>query len=219
MPDPVIRLDHSKTFSTNHGEMTPDDPHYLVRFWQGGTLVYKGRRHTVLLPFDANGALVPDDGKTAPYKVPTVDSNGKSIEITYHPLYSEIQREYLAARLRRAKQTVQETASNQPTIEDDESGAEDPLGSTSESDDVNLVAWLRGEADYKPHKIRTAVRERLGRMHPSITDVLVDLVYDEKMVPEDQVCPRLKEYLDAYNRQRKTIVAETKGDLANVAAA
>jgi hypothetical protein len=35
MADPVIRLDKTKAYSTNHGDMTPDDPMYRVAYWQG----------------------------------------------------------------------------------------------------------------------------------------------------------------------------------------
>src|SRR2546429_444017 len=67
MAEPVIRLDQSRAYSENRGEMRPDDPHYRVAFFQGEPLkvIRNGKPATiaVTLPFDAQGDLVPDDGK------------------------------------------------------------------------------------------------------------------------------------------------------------
>lgn len=196
MAEPVIRLDRSKPFSENRGEMTPDDPLYRVRFWQGGTLVHNGKRHIVLLPFDANDELVPDDNKPT-FRGKDVEGN----EVTYQPLYSPLMREYLAAKKKRMTQIV--APNPEPAIEDEGETETDVLGPNTANDEINLVAWLRGEAEYHAFKVRNAVRERYGRAHQKESDVVVDLVFDEKLVPEDQVCPRLRAYLVAYEEARK----------------
>lgn len=196
MPDPVIRLDRSKTFSTNHGDMLPEDPHYRVRFWQGGTLVYQGKKHSVLLPFDAEGSLVPDDGKTQPWKSKDADNK----EVTYHPLYDVFKREYLKARLARAAQAAA-APRNEPHLEDEGEG-DDETASAPSHEDVDLTAWLRGQAEYAPYLIRAAVRERTGHPQGRISDIVVELVYEEKLIPEEEVCPALKVHLDTYNKLR-----------------
>ena len=49
----IVRVDRSRDFSTVHGEMRPDDPHYRVAFYQYG------------LPFDAHGILLADHPEIA----------------------------------------------------------------------------------------------------------------------------------------------------------
>ncbi len=196
MTEPVVRLDRSKTFSENRGEMTPEDPFYRVRYMQGGTLIDNGKRHTVLLPFDSNGDLVPDDRK-GPYK--GRDAEGK--EVTFKPLWNDRMRKYLQAKLKRASQTAMQPS--EPTIDDGAPGEEiDPLGPAIEGEDVNLVAWLKGEASHEPHEIRTAVRKRYGRTHGRISDLVVDLVFDEHLVPEAEVCAELRQHLESYEKAR-----------------
>jgi hypothetical protein len=196
MTDPVLRLDRSKTFSENRGEMVPEDPLYLVRFWQGGTLIDSGRKYTVLLPFDANGNLVADDNRRDPFR--GKDAEGK--DVTYKPLWNELMRKYHAAKIKRMAQTM--VPSGEPSLPDDEGADEDPLGSTSAADDVNLVAWLRGEVEYPAYVVRNATRTRTGQVHDRIPDLVVALVYDEKLVSEDQIAPRFKAMLEAYDKQR-----------------
>lgn len=190
MADPVIVLDKSRTYSENRGEMTPEDPLYRVRWWQGGTMVFQGKRQSVTLPFDADGNLVPDDGPQAPFK--GKDNEGK--DVIYQPLYSPLMKAYLEAKRKRVAQVTAPATVSEPVLDDGESD-EDVLGGGSAEDEVNLQAWLRGQIEYPPHLLRSACRKRYGRAQQKISDLVVDLVLDEKLIPEEELAPKLKSYL------------------------
>lgn len=183
MTDPVIRLDTSKPFSECRGERTPDDPHYRVHSWQGTKI--KGIH--VLLPFDANGLLVPDDGKTEPYDGINVENK----PVKHHPLYTKAMRELV--ELKKKKLTGAAKAA-EPEIEepdDEDTDAGNP------ADDVNFVSWLRGEAQYEWIALQAAAKKRYSRNFANKKSMVEDLVLDEKVVPEDQVCRELAKYLPA----------------------
>lgn len=182
MTEVQIRLDRSRPFSTCHGERTPDDPLYRVHFWQGGLM----GGHRVLLPFDAHGNLVPDDGQTG--LKAGLDNEGKKVD--FHPLFTQRMKDYLAAKLRKAQPAA--TSEAAPTVikEDGERDEEDDL-SVAPDDDVNLEAWLRGTAEYPPHKLRDAYARRYHKRTEKIRDIFIDLLLDEKLIPEDQVSPAL----------------------------
>ena len=190
MSEPTLRLDRSKTFSECHGDRTEDDPHYRVVHWQGGKL----GGHIVLLPFDAHDDLVPDDGKTEPYKGKGIDKSGNLIEVTYQPLYSPLMRKYLAAKLARlAAQAAQRAvpADELGLIEDEDDGSfADDLGQKP-GGGVDLVAWLKGQQNYRPQQIRAAVQAKYHRnVSPlSINQIMVELVLDEKLVDENELAP------------------------------
>lgn len=181
MPDVVIRLDKSKPFSENLGEMAPDDPLYRVRFWQG----QKVKGHMVLLPFDAHGNLVPDDGKTTPFQ--GMGPDGKPL--TYHPLYSDAMRALVESKTKKAAAVAK--AADEDDEEAEAGEASDPV------EDVNLESWLRGEARYEPHLLRKAARARFGKNYGDLKEMVVELVLDEKIVPEAEVCAKLAVYLPA----------------------
>lgn len=192
MADPVIVLDKSKYFSENRGDMTPEDPLYRVRWWQGGTMVYQGKRVSVTLPFDAAGNLVPDDGPQTAFK--GKDTEGK--DVTYQPLYSPLMKAYLDAKKKKVAQVTAAVAASEPVIDEGENeGDVDVLGAGSAEDEVNLQAWLRGQIEYPPHLVRSAYRNRYNRAQTKISDLVVDLVLDEKLIPEDELAPKFKGYL------------------------
>lgn len=172
----TLKLDKSRPYSECHGERAPDDPHYRVRFWQGQRV--KG--DMVMLPFDARGELVPDDGKKETWQG-LVD--GKPV--THYPLYNDAMRAMLEKKTKSAAAAVQEPeAEDEP--EEDRADA---------SDDVNFESWLRGEARYEPHLIRAAAKKRYSKNYQKLSELVVDLVLDEKLVPEDEVCPALAGHL------------------------
>jgi hypothetical protein len=174
----AIRLDRSRPFSECRGDRTPDDPHYKVHYWQGGRL----GKDIILLPFDAGGQLVPDDGKTAPW---TGLVEGKQVQ--FHPLWNDKMREFLKLKAARLTQMAGDQ------VEEDPISTEAMTEALAE--EVNLQAWLRGEARYAPHLLRAAAKKRFSKNYPQIKELVVDLVLDEKLVPEDEVCNELRVHL------------------------
>lgn len=185
-----IRLDKSKPYSENRGDMQPDDPHYSVVFWQGEKMKTKDARTgkqvtiTVVLPFDAAGNLVPDDGKTEPWQ--GRDAEGKPI--THHPLWTTHMRELLKKKQERSAKI------EQGNDEEDE-GEIETVGDLS--NEVNFVAWLKGEANYEWPLLQVAARQRFSRMFMSKKEMVVDLVLDEKLIPVDQLARELVKHLPA----------------------
>jgi hypothetical protein len=183
--EPVIRLDRSKAYSECHGERTPDDPHHGVHYWQGGRL----GEHIVLLPFDAQGELVPDDGRTEDYQGAGFDPQGKAAVVKYKPLYDDKMRRYLAAKVKRMKEAVAPLTAPADEITEDLAAPGDV------ADEVNFVSWLRGEVQYQPHILRKAAKARYSKNYSKIGDIVVDLVLDEQIVGEDHVCDALRIHL------------------------
>jgi hypothetical protein len=72
----------------------------------------------------------------------------------------------------------------------------DPDGDTSgSSDDVNLEAWLRGDAKYEWFKVTAAVRERYQKNLSKQIDVVDFLVNEEKVVSPEDLDPALADLL------------------------
>ncbi|MGA2129819.1 MAG: hypothetical protein ABSG76_27115 [Xanthobacteraceae bacterium] len=57
--------------------------------------------------------------------------------------------------------------------------------------DVNLEAWLRGDAKYLYDAVRTAIRGRYQKDCPSIGDAVEFLVFEVKLVDRKLVAKRL----------------------------
>lgn len=179
---PVIRLDRSKPFSECRGDRTPDDPHYKVCFMQSA----KVNGQIVQLPFDASDELVPDDGATEPR--PGLNAEGKPI--TYYPLYSPLMRELVKAKLQKLVQASNAAVNDGPPELVIEEGAEsDPF------DDVNFSSWLKGETKYDWMLLQGAAKKRYGRVFQSKRQMVEDLVCDEQVIPEAQVCAELQKHL------------------------
>jgi len=134
---------------------------------------------------------VPDDGKTGPWE--GIDSEGK--KVMYSPLYNEAMRRYLEAKRKRATEVA--SAAPDPNAIDEESAHDDDSAGAPE-DEVNFEAWLRGDVKYQPHLLRAAARKRFGHVYKDVyPNLVVDLVLDEHLVPEDGVCVELRKYLPA----------------------
>jgi hypothetical protein len=186
MSEIVIRLDRSKPFSECRGERTPEDPHYRVHFWQGTRVGEKN----VLLPFDSKGELVPDDNRTEPFQGFVEDK-----PITFHPLYTKDMRDLVERKKKRLGDAAKgrQPAAAEP---DDEPGDDDDvLNKIDASDEVNFVSWLRGEARYTPQELRAAAKKRFSKNYTQTGEMVVDLVLDEKLLPENEVCPALAKHL------------------------
>src|SRR6185436_19290664 len=113
MTQAVLRLDTSRPHSTCHGERTPDDPHYRVCFWQGRKVGDK----MVLLPFDAKGEIVPDDGRRDAFTGINVEAK----PVTHQPLYNDDMRK-LAERLTKGLVTGAKTSAEDKLAGDGEGG-------------------------------------------------------------------------------------------------
>lgn len=81
-----------------------------------------------------------------------------------------------------------------PAAEDDAGGSDEadddpaPSGAGSAaSTDVNLEAWLRGEEKYQWFLVTKTVRERYSQNISKLTDMIVFLVEDEKVIPESEL--------------------------------
>lgn len=162
---PVIRLDPSKPFSEVRGDRLPNDPHYHVAFIQD------------TLPFDVDNVLVPDDGKREPWTT-IIDKE----TIVHSPLYTDAMRAKVARKLERL-------AKGLPAIEEAAEEEEE------EEDDVNLAMWLRGEVEYQDQELYAAAKKRYSVNYSKRAQLVVDLVYDHKLVAEDDVAAALRPLL------------------------
>ena len=177
---PTLRLDRSKRFSTVHGDRTPDDPHYKVHYWQEG------------LPFDVNGILVPDDGKTQGWS--GVDSESKPVR--FLPLYSEDMRRKLEKKLSRLNKVAR--APEPEEVEADAAdGTASPEVQAAMAGEVNFESWLLGEVAYEPWMIFAAFKARYHINTHKMGEVVVNLVLDENLVRPEQVTKYLARYLPA----------------------
>lgn len=181
MTDAVIRLDRSKTFSECRGERAPDDPHYRVHFWQGRMV----GREMVLLPFDSQGELVPDDNKTEFWD--GKDTEGKPVR--HFPLYNKPMRDLLD-RMKKRQTAVADKAETVDELE-----LQDNPDTASE--DVNFVSYLRGEARYEWPLLQAAAKKRFHRIFQSKKQMIEDLVMDEKIVTEAELSPEFVKLLPA----------------------
>lgn len=177
-PKPILRIDKSKTFSTVHGDRTPEDPHYKVHFWQDG------------LPFDVNGMLVQDDGRVQEFS----GADAESKPVRYKPLYDAKMRAKLEKKLLRLNKVARA-----PEPEEIEADAEhedaSPELKAAMAESVNLESWLRGEVDYEPWMIFSAYKARYHHQTHKISEVVLNLVEDEKIVRPEQVTKHLQRYL------------------------
>lgn len=188
---PAIKLDKTKPYSECRGERTPDDPHYHVHFYQGGTM--SGKK--VLLPFDAHGDLVADDGRREPYQGVGFDNQGRQATVNYQPLWTDEMRAYAEAKNRKMKAAASDAG---PSIDEDGEKEDEIVNLVLLADEVNFAAWLRGEAKYRGELLRRAAKQRFSRTYSgsnAMAEMVTELVLDERLVPEDQVCPELARYL------------------------
>jgi hypothetical protein len=174
----VIRLDRSKPFAECRGERTPDDPHYRVHFVQ----TFKMGKKSVQLFFGADDALVPDDKKTEPWQG-LVD--GKPA--TFYPLYNDDMRACISKLLERADEEPEEDDDDVEIVgSDDEESA---------SKSIDLKGWLRGQFPLTLNVVRAAMKAQFGKNPTQLKEAVTDLVLDERIVPENQVCGSLAKYL------------------------
>lgn len=191
MADPVIRLDRSKSFATCHGDRTPEDPLYKVAAWQGGPMTVSGRKMHIMLPFDVHDELVADDGKTMPFR--GMGPEGK--DVIYHPLYDANMRAYLQAKKTRLAAVTKTLVMDGVQIDDDDAGEKDEVMAPPNADDVDMVAWLRGQAKYPPRLLRDAALKRFSTHYSNTADIVVDAVMEHRLVPEAEVCAELAVHL------------------------
>lgn len=189
MADLAIRLDRNRDFSEIRGDRTPDDPNYKVHYMQGG----KMGGHIVLLPFDAHGELVADDGKTEPYDGQGTDAKGNTITMRYHPLWTQRMRAYRDAKLKKMAEEIDAKADPNYI---DEGSAEISEDAPDPAARVDFAAYLKGAINYQPHVLREAAKRKFGLHYAKIPDDLVpDLVFDHQILGEDAVCAKFQPFL------------------------
>jgi hypothetical protein len=170
-----IRLDKSRPSSAVSGDRLPDDPHYRVSRWQDD------------LPFDVEGELVPDDGRKQPWDA--LNSEGK--KIVHHPLWTDRMRVALARKLERMERAM--SRSEEPEQPTAESPDEIKMAAAKE---VNLEMWLRGEARYQSWAILMAACDRWKKRYADLGELVADAVMEKKVIPEEDLSPALRGYLD-----------------------
>jgi hypothetical protein len=114
------------------------------------------------LPFDAHGVLV-----------------GRGL--------TEAQR----AKAERLAKRAARLAPREDTSDGAGGAAPDDDGDTAEAGDVNLEAWLKGDAKYLFDAVRGAIRTRYSRDVKSIGDAVEFLVLEESLVSVEKVSKRL----------------------------
>jgi hypothetical protein len=174
-----IILDKTKPFSECKGERQPDDPDYRVCFRQGEKI----NKKMILLPFGADLKLIPDDGRTEPWQAK--DADGKPV--THYPLWNDDMRALLAKKLERLSGLDKKA-------QDEEHDADHTVTVT---EDVNFALWLQGQARYPWDILQAAARKRFSRVYQTKREMVIDLVLDERVVPEEQVAPDLATLLPA----------------------
>jgi hypothetical protein len=176
-----VTLNRDKPFSENRGDMQPDDPHYLVAFWQGDYVRVLDRRTKrptkamVLLPFDAQGELVPDDGKKEPWQ--GKDSDGKPV--THYPLWNDNMRALHEKKLK-------ELARRKEEGEDE---PESDLNWTSGR--VNWLGWLTGTQKYTWPVLVVAGKKTFNMDYTSKRQLVEDLVKERGLVKPERLAPDL----------------------------
>lgn len=163
-----LRMDKSLYYSTVHGERQPDDAHAKIVFYQDG------------LPFDGEGILlvdlVPDDKKEL------------------------VERRLKKLNTPRTVPQAQRTAPVVADDDDDDGENHDHENGDGEGDqqqpitpgEVNLEAWLRGEANYVWFAIPAAIRARFNKNVVNKTDAVTFLVEEEKIITPQQLHESLK---------------------------
>lgn len=177
-PEPVLRLDRTRPFSTVHGDRVPEDPHYRVHFWQDD------------LPFDVNEVLVPDDEKRQPFSGPDPNREGHTVQ--YRPLYTPQRALKAQQKLDRLRKGAK--AMRPPEVVDETSPKAEQQAAVTE---LNFAAWLRGEVQYETWQVFAAFETRYHRKTHKQGDVVSELVLEFKVIPEDQVAPWFKKYLES----------------------
>lgn len=161
---PVLRLDKNRLYSECKGERTVDDPHKDVHYFQHG------------LPFDANGLLVEDDGKTLEWRHQVIEDNGATKTIIRYPLYTDEMRATRDRLLRRLERK-----------------REAPGDSVGE---VDFVEFLRGHAKYSPTTLYDAMEAQYSRRFSRVRDVVDELIYEQQVLSDREVAPHILDLLE-----------------------
>ena len=177
-----IRLNENKPYSTNSGDMTPDDPLYRVAYFQGRKVKSQKTKKMimVLLPFDAQGDLVPDDKRQTPFI--GIGPDGKPT--SYHPLWDDDMRHLLAKLEEEARERAEGDGDDEADVDMD-----------WVTDRVDFVGFLTGAASYEWSVVQAAAKKRFSSVYGSKRDLVVDLVVERKVVSPERVSPALAKYL------------------------
>lgn len=172
---PRLRMDRARYYSTVHGERVPDDRHAGVHFYQDG------------LPFDAQGFFVPDilDDKN--------DPGGKA-----RALYERRLKKLAGKGAAPADADAGADDGSDPA--DAAADADDPATVLKDDDDINLEAWLRGEAQYQFFVVKAAVRKRFHQNLSDQRSIVQHLVEEEKVIPIGQLSAHNRKLLESFGQ-------------------
>lgn len=115
------------------------------------------------------------------------DVNGNLIEAALN----EQQANALAERRARAAQNANPDPAHTESGDGSQAGNGEHEGSGDGDDsEVNLIAWVTGNADYPPYKVRKAAKARY-HINKSLDQIALHMVEVAKDVTRDQVDPRI----------------------------
>ena len=118
------------------------------------------------------------------------DSQGLHLD---HLIGTDELRSLVEKRLKRQAKSAPKKAD---AGEGDNGDPEDDASGSPGGDDVNIDAWLRGEAKYPWFAITKTVRERYKSNKTTQVDVVDFLVNEQKIVPISDLAPELAKLLN-----------------------
>lgn len=114
------------------------------------------------------------------------DVNGNLIE----PALNEKQVDALTERRARAAQNAKAAAPAAEPVTSSEGDEVSDAEGDADAGEVNLIAWVTGNAEYPPYKIRKAAKARY-HINKSLDQIALHMVEVAKDVTRDQVDPRI----------------------------
>jgi hypothetical protein len=169
-------MDRSKDFSTVHGERAPGDPDAKTHFLQNG------------LPFDINGHLLFDHADFELAKGDDCSKQAKKL------------RDLAELKLKKAskgKPVVPSSDTDAPSEAGEEVGAQTDIDDDDEAEpeEVNLEAWMRGEAEYQWNLVTQQIARRYKRRVSNKGDA-IEFLFKEKLVPKSEISRAFQKFLD-----------------------
>ncbi len=81
---------------------------------------------------------------------------------------------------------------------------DDPAAAAAEkaeaAESVNFESWLRGEVRYEHWQLVAAFEARFNRKTQKESDMVIEMVGDEHLVPEDELAPFAAKIMAAFDK-------------------